>query len=88
MTERPIDHVLAKLSAVQHRGDYWVARCPGPDHDDQIQSLQVSERPNGSVGMWCHGGCETKAVLAALGLRFADLFAQPPSTGWQPREPR
>lgn len=30
----------AKLSGVQLRGDYWVARCPGPDHDDQIQSLR------------------------------------------------
>jgi hypothetical protein len=88
MTERPIDRVLARLRGVQRRGDYWVALCPSPDHDDQVQSLQFSERPNGSVGMWCHGGCSTASVLAALGLRFADLFAQPPPAGWHPREPR
>lgn len=85
MIERPIDRVLARLSGVQRRGGYWVALCPSPDHDDQVQSLQISERPNDSVGMWCHGGCSTASVLAAVGLSFADLFATPPPDGWQPR---
>lgn len=86
MTESPIDRLLARLSGVHRRGDYWVALCPSPEHDDQVQSLQVSERPNRSVGIWCHGGCSTASVLAAIGLRMSDLFATPPPIGWWRRE--
>ncbi len=86
MTELPIARVLARLSGVQRRSAYWMALCPCPEHDDQTASLQVSERPNGSVGLFCHGTCSTTSVLAAIGLRMSDLFAAPPPAGWRKRE--
>jgi hypothetical protein len=55
-----------------------VARCPA--HDDKIQSLQISEREDYSVGLFCHAGCSKPAVMDALGLTFTDLFADQTTT--------
>jgi hypothetical protein len=83
--ERPVERVLEKLTGVTRRPGGWVATCPSHDPSAGVERLQVSERPDGSVGLFCHGGCETKRVLAALGLRMSDLFATPPAAGWRPR---
>lgn len=74
-----VERVLQKLSGVKtiakHPEDLgaWMARCPA--HDDKVQSLQVSERADGSVGLHCHAGCDKFLLLDALGLTFPDLFA-------------
>ena len=48
-----------------------VARCPS--HADRSPSLSVAEGADGRVLVHCHSGCETRDIIAALGLRWADL---------------
>jgi hypothetical protein len=50
------------------------ARCPG--HDDHSPSLSITAT-EGQVLVYCHAGCRTDDVLAALGMRTADLFDDP-----------
>ena len=68
-----VSNILGKLSGVKSTASGWMACCPA--HEDGHQSLQISERPDQSAGLWCHAGCSTPDVLAALGITFADLFA-------------
>jgi putative DNA primase/helicase len=69
-----LDRVQAKLTGWKAiSGGKWLARCPA--HDDQHQSLHVSERHDLSVGLHCHAGCVTADVVNAMGLTFADLFS-------------
>lgn len=70
----PIDLVIDRLDAVRRSGDsghQWTACCPA--HDDAHQSLSIGVDKRGVVLLHCHTGCEASAVLAALGLTFADL---------------
>lgn len=73
----PVARVLSRLKGVTARmtTGYW-ARCPA--HDDQRSSLQVTERADGSVLLYCHVGCRKTAILKAMGLTFADLFTAMP----------
>jgi hypothetical protein len=73
-TETPIERVLSRLAGAQPEqgGKSWMAHCPA--HDDSTPSLHVTVEDDGRVLMYCHGGCETKAVLEALGLTWGDLF--------------
>lgn len=56
---------------MQRRGGYYVAQCPV--HDDRTASLSFSQGNEGAV-LKCHAGCETSAILDALGLNWSDLF--------------
>lgn len=67
-----LEKVLHRLKGVKASGSGWVACCP--NHDDHIQSLQISERDDLSVGLHCHANCSPSAVCAALGLAFSDLY--------------
>ncbi|MCH8045187.1 MAG: hypothetical protein IID44_15865 [Planctomycetes bacterium] len=72
-TATRIDSILSKLSGVRAAGDgKWSAQCPG--HDDRTASLSVTEGTDGRVLVFCHAGCETPAVLSAIGLTVKDLF--------------
>lgn len=73
MAGAAVERILHKLSGVKPISNGWVARCPA--HDDKIQSLQISERSDLSVGLHCHAGCAKTAITSAMGLTFADLFA-------------
>ena len=64
--------VLARLKGVQGGNGHWKARCPS--HDDRTPSLSISEGQDGRVMLKCHAGCETSAVVAAIGLELRDLF--------------
>lgn len=86
MNDRPIDVVTAALARAgcgDLRGDPAsdngaMIRCPA--HDDRTPSLKVTEKPDGTVLLCCHAGCDTNtAVLPALGLSMMDLF--PAKTG-------
>ena len=50
----------------------WQARCIA--HRDRSPSLIISERPDGSTGLHCFAGCNTKDILDAAGLKWTDLF--------------
>ena len=53
-------------------GGDW--RCPA--HDDESPSLSL-KNGDGKVILHCHVGCDPKDVVAALGLRTADLWDEP-----------
>ncbi|HXQ01008.1 MAG TPA: hypothetical protein VN845_13210 [Solirubrobacteraceae bacterium] len=68
--------LLDRLERVKPTGPgRWLARCPA--HQDQGPSLSIRELDDGRVLLHDFGGCETGAVLAALGLTLADLFDKP-----------
>lgn len=68
----PIDLFLARLEGVRKSGAGWMAKCPV--HEDRHASLSVGIGDNGSVLVNCQAKCETKTILAKLGLAFADLY--------------
>lgn len=53
----------------------WTSRCPG--HEDRNPSLSISEGHDGKILLKCFRGCSAERIVAALGLKEADLF---PST--------
>ncbi|MFA1704694.1 AAA family ATPase, partial [Mycobacterium intracellulare] len=59
---------------VNDTGTHAEAQCPA--HDDRKPSLALTEAP-GKVLVYCHAGCDTNDVLAALNLTQADLFDTP-----------
>jgi hypothetical protein len=83
----PIDTVLMRFpDAKRYRGRY-AARCPvhqGAHRD----SLSITEVGDGKVLLYCFGGCETAAVVRALGLEWGDLFAAPLTPAPRPTRPR
>jgi putative DNA primase/helicase len=69
-------HLLARLERVRRvREGAWMGRCPA--HEDRTASLSVAVGRDGRILLHDFGGCATSAVLAALGLRFADLSRRP-----------
>lgn len=69
---RPIDRVLDKLNYHGQR-DGHDFKCLCPAHDDSKESLSVTEGKGGMVLLHCHARCDTKKILAELGLTFGDL---------------
>jgi len=68
------DEVLAHFPGARALGDGKAeARCGA--HEDQRASLSISRGTDGRTVMHCHAGCETRDVLAAVGLAERDLFA-------------
>lgn len=61
-------------------GNGWKSLCPS--HDDHEPSLSIGIGNDGRVLLKCHAGCETRVVLAALGLRFKDLNAHDTSAAF------
>src|SRR5215510_16533269 len=63
---------IGRLEGAKKTGTGWTARCPG--HDDQKASLSISEGKDHRILLHCHAGCTAESILAAMGLKFADLF--------------
>ncbi|KAA6184241.1 DNA primase [Thiohalocapsa marina] len=66
---------LARLQTVVRTGEQrWSACCPA--HADRSPSLSI--RLDGEKLLFhCHAGCAPEAVLAAMGLGWRDLYADP-----------
>ncbi|MBI2834444.1 MAG: hypothetical protein HYX76_08460 [Acidobacteria bacterium] len=47
-----------------------------PSHEDRRASLSVGRGDDGRVLLKCHAGCSAETMVAAAGLRMADLFPQ------------
>jgi putative DNA primase/helicase len=47
--------------------------CCCPTHEDRRASLGIGRGDNGGVVVKCQAGCETEAVIAAVGMTLADL---------------
>jgi len=65
--------ILAKLEGVQGGDGRWIARCPA--HEDNRQSLALTEADGGKTLLHCHAGCSSAAVVLSMGLSLKDLFA-------------
>lgn len=68
----PIDRVLARVPDAKRSGNEWVARCPA--HDDRKASLNIALGDHGGAVLFCHAGCDTKAIVGAWGMKMADLM--------------
>jgi hypothetical protein len=69
---RPVEKILSHLSAVKKSGEGWGSRCPA--HEDKERSLSIGEGAEGNALINCFAGCQTTAVLDAIGLRLRDLY--------------
>ena len=84
--------LLDRLQGVRQTGPgRWMAKCPA--HEDRSPSLSVRELDDGRVLVHDFAGCETQAVLDAVGLGMADLFERPlsgtgPAGGYGPTHSR
>lgn len=72
---RILDALRKQGCTVRESGDdRAMAQCPA--HDDRNPSLSITDTES-RILVHCHAGCDTAAVLAALGLTMADLYDQP-----------
>lgn len=70
---------LGRFAEVREERDGYAVPCPA--HADSRPSLRVALSDKGNLVLRCRRGCATKDVVAALGLRFADLFNVQPGDG-------
>lgn len=68
----PLETILLRLNKVQRSGAGYKAICPA--HDDRSPSLSIREGTDGRVLLHCFAGCDLRPIVAAMGLRTADLF--------------
>jgi CHC2-type zinc finger protein len=70
-----IDDLLGRLAKVRQTGERkWSACCPA--HEDSTPSLGI-RLIDDRLLLHCFAGCETEAVLKAIGLRFSHLYDKP-----------
>lgn len=79
-----ITDLLSKLDGVSgpYDGGQYTAKCPA--HDDNHASLCINVGDGDKILVHCQAGCDVKAVVAAMGLKMQDLFAEgskPPAGG-------
>jgi hypothetical protein len=68
------------------RDKQWSAQCPA--HKDDHPSLSISEGDDGKVLLNCFAGCDTAAILRALGMGWRDLFVARAKSKGARRKPR
>lgn len=79
-----VHDLLNRLQKVRSTGrDRWIAACPS--HPDRNPSMTVRALPDGRILLHCFAGCDTEAVLGAVGLAFGDLFPEPLTRDALPR---
>jgi putative DNA primase/helicase len=65
--------LLTRFAEVTEESDGgYLAVCPG--HNDSRPSLRIWRGDDNKVRLTCRAGCETKDVIKAVGLEWADLF--------------
>ena len=71
----PVDNILARLEKVQPSGqDKWRAVCPV--HGGKHRNLMVSERPDGSVGVYCFVcGASGVDLMETLRMPVSEIFS-------------
>jgi len=67
-----IEEVINKFEGAKLIGEKSY-QCHCPAHADTKASLTITEEDN-KILMYCHAGCDTKKILAAVGLSEKDLF--------------
>lgn len=77
LPDTPLKRVLGAVGKYsEERNGNFVALCPA--HGDRNPSLAIREGERGRVVVVCRAGCETSAIVGALGLRMSDLFPPRP----------
>nr|WP_325305124.1 AAA family ATPase [uncultured Dysosmobacter sp.] len=72
MTATDIHEVLRHFDGVKRCNEnQYMAHCPC--HDDRKQSLSIGRGQKGVV-LKCQAGCDTRDIIACVGLKPADLF--------------
>jgi hypothetical protein len=81
---KSLDDFLSLLKGVKRgsRGSY-MALCPG--HDDQHQSLSITEKDR-RILLKCHAGCQLEDILRPLKLEPKDLFLDSPTNRKEQRQ--
>jgi hypothetical protein len=74
--------VAACGGAHRQAGKETICRCPA--HDDENPSLSVRLAEDGSLLVLCRAGCDTAAVVHAIGWQMSDLMA-PSKKGHPPK---
>jgi len=75
---KEIEELLRRLTGVRQVAQHqWRALCPA--HEDRKPSLSI-KRDENRILLYCHAGCSTEAIVAALDLEMKDLFLEPPRT--------
>ena len=83
----PTDTMLAALREKGYEpkpsGHDWSCRCPA--HDDHDPSLRIGTGEDGQALVICHARCDTRDVVAAIGLTMRDLFPDDgrPDRSWR-----
>lgn len=72
MTKSPMDKFLDRIAGPRRSGREYSGYCPA--HPDRHRSLSIGRDEQGNVLLFCHAGCNIKAVLSALGLHYRDMF--------------
>src|SRR5687768_574958 len=72
--DRIIDALRDRDCHPKQSGGNWSAKCPA--HDDQNPSLSI-RGIEGHTLLFCHAGCDTGDIMAALDLTMSDLFDEP-----------
>ncbi|MBN1437502.1 MAG: hypothetical protein JW936_10555 [Sedimentisphaerales bacterium] len=66
-----IERILSQLEHKSTGEGKWQAKCPA--HDDKRHSLTITKQAD-RILLHCHAGCAMQDIIAALGLKPADLF--------------
>lgn len=78
--------ILSRLKGVKKVGPNTY-RAYSHLRDEKEPSLYITEKPDGTILMCDHGGGDTKAILAAIGLTMRTLFPNGGSEGSGPKVP-
>lgn len=79
-----VTDLLARLKGVRSTGkDRWIACCPA--HEDKRPSMTVRVLSDGRILLHDFAGCDTQAILDAVGMTFGDLFPEPLTREHLPR---
>lgn len=77
MRATDLQEILQRFDGVKPCGDgQYMARCPC--HDDRKQSLSIGRGEKGTV-LRCQAGCDTRDIIARVGIKPRDLFYDKPA---------
>ena len=71
-----LEEIVKRFDGARRAGNGFMVKCPC--HADSNQSLSISEGDGGKVLLHCFAGCETRDILAKVGLSEKDLFNDAP----------
>lgn len=66
MADKKLTDIISLLKNVRQTGSGFTSRCPS--HDDQKNSLSITETADGKILFKCFAGCEYKEIISALGI--------------------